>query len=81
MSERLTRRLVDVDGGRTRVALIASIAIVAAAFAFAFAIARGSIDAQPPAASRTALRGAASHQTAFRSAELRPVALPAHSDG
>ena len=77
MPERLSRRLVGVDGGPSRTAVAASLAIVMAAFAVAFAIALGSAGAEPrpPAPFATKQPGAPSHQE--RSAELRRVpALP-----
>ena len=70
MSERLNRRL---DGGPSRTAVTASLAIVIAAFVVAFAIALDSTRAEPRP-SRTVHNAAATHQTGSRTVKLRPVA-------
>jgi hypothetical protein len=76
VSERLIRRLVDRDGGLSRAALTASVALVAAAFMVAFLVALGSTGSElrRPAGAAAALREAASPQSASRSVELRAVA-------
>ena len=79
VSERLTRRLVDRQGGPGRAAITGSVAHVAAAFVVGFLLALGSTGSEPqrPAGAATALREATSPQTAARSVQLRAVlALP-----
>jgi hypothetical protein len=79
VSERLTRRLVDRQGGPSGAAFTGSVVLVAAAFVVGFLLALGSTGAEPqrPAGDATALRVATSPQTASRSVRLRAVlALP-----